>query len=124
MLTRILYVISLRPRLSWLSRSSRICPGVEADSSFYGVVAFFLEPVTLDKINFIKSNFRVLTVSLFGVQLAQLAVRGANGKIELLAQHEADTGRLCRSHSLQASDDGKSVIFIETDELKVGIQRE
>ncbi|KMY86566.1 ATPase involved in chromosome partitioning [Candidatus Paraburkholderia calva] len=45
-------------------------------------------------------------------------------------QHEADTGRkadtgrLCRSVSLKASDDGKTVLLIEVNERKVGIQRE
>ncbi|ASW04455.1 hypothetical protein CJU94_40520 (plasmid) [Paraburkholderia aromaticivorans] len=53
-----------------------------------------------------------------------MAVRGANGKMCLLTQQETDTGRECRSVRLQASGDGKSVILVETDERKVGIQRE
>ena len=56
--------------------------------------------------------------------MVQLAVRGANGKMGLLTQHEAETDRLCRSLRLEASDDGKSVILVEVDERKVGIQRE
>ncbi|WP_408373158.1 hypothetical protein [Paraburkholderia aspalathi] len=42
----------------------------------------------------------------------------------LLTQHEVETGRLCRSLRLEASNDGKSVILVETDERKAGIQRE
>jgi hypothetical protein len=56
--------------------------------------------------------------------IVQLAVRGANGKMGLLTQYEAERDRLCRSLSLEASDDGKSVILVEVDERKVGIQRE
>nr|WP_116150251.1 hypothetical protein [Paraburkholderia sp. BL27I4N3] len=53
-----------------------------------------------------------------------MAVRGANGTMGLLTQHETDTGRLCRSLRLEASDDGKSVVLVEVDERKAGIQRE
>lgn len=56
--------------------------------------------------------------------MGQLAVRGASGEMSLLAQHETETGRPCRSLRLQASDDGKSVILVDLDERKVGIQRE
>jgi hypothetical protein len=56
--------------------------------------------------------------------MAQLTVNGASGQMGLLTQHDAETGRLCRSHTLQASPDGKSVILVEVDERKVGIQRE
>lgn len=56
--------------------------------------------------------------------MAQLTVRGAVGEMALLAQHEAETGRLCRSLRLEARDDGKSVVLIEVDERKVGIRRE
>jgi hypothetical protein len=42
----------------------------------------------------------------------------------LLNQHDAETGRLCRSLRLAASDDGKTVLLLETDERKVGLQRE
>ncbi|TCF97447.1 hypothetical protein BZM26_31480 [Paraburkholderia strydomiana] len=54
----------------------------------------------------------------------QLAVKGANGAMRLLTQHETDAGRLCRSLRLEASEDGKSVLLVEVDERKVGIQRE
>ncbi|HEX7911979.1 MAG TPA: hypothetical protein VF534_28340 [Paraburkholderia sp.] len=53
-----------------------------------------------------------------------MAVMGASGTMGLLTQHETDTGRLCRSLSLEASDDGKTVVLVEVDERKVGIQRE
>jgi hypothetical protein len=56
--------------------------------------------------------------------MAQLTVNGASGQMGLLTQHDAETGRLCRSHTLEASPDGKSVVLIEMDERKVGIQRE
>lgn len=56
--------------------------------------------------------------------MAQLTVKGAIGGMELLAQHEAETGRLCRSLRLEASDGGKSVVLVEVDERKVGTQRE
>ncbi len=56
--------------------------------------------------------------------MAQLTVNGASGKMGLLTQHDAETGRLCRSHTLEASDDGKSIVLVEIDERKVGIQRE
>jgi hypothetical protein len=56
--------------------------------------------------------------------MMQLAVKGASGDMNLLTQHDAETGRLCRSLQLSASEDGKSVFLIETDERKVGIQRE
>lgn len=54
----------------------------------------------------------------------QLAVKGASGEMSLLTQHDAESGRLCRSLQLSASEDGKSVLLIETDERKVGTQRE
>ncbi|NPT61459.1 hypothetical protein GNZ13_44775 [Paraburkholderia sp. 5N] len=53
-----------------------------------------------------------------------MVVKGAVGGMDLLAQHETETGRLCRSRLLVASEDGRSVLLIETDERKVGIQRE
>lgn len=56
--------------------------------------------------------------------MVQLTVKGASGNMDLLAQHEAGTGRLCRLLQLKASDDGRSVILIEVDERRVGIQRE
>ncbi|SIT49230.1 conserved hypothetical protein [Paraburkholderia ribeironis] len=56
--------------------------------------------------------------------MVQLTVKGAVGEMDLLTQHEAETGRLCRTLRLEASDDGKSVVLIEVDERKVGIQRE
>lgn len=56
--------------------------------------------------------------------MAQLTVKGTVGEMELLTQHETKTGRLCRSLRLEASDDGKSIVLIEIDERKVGIQRE
>jgi hypothetical protein len=56
--------------------------------------------------------------------MAKLAVRGAGGSMGLLAQHEAETGRLCRSLSLEAGDDGRSVVLVELDERKAGIPRE
>jgi hypothetical protein len=56
--------------------------------------------------------------------MAQPTVNGASGQMGLLTQHDAETGRLCRSHMLEASADGKSVLLIEIDERKVGIQRE
>ncbi|MFM0566506.1 hypothetical protein [Paraburkholderia sediminicola] len=56
--------------------------------------------------------------------MGQLRVKGASGEMDLLTQHEAGTGRLCRSLRLEASNDGKSVILVETDERKTGIQRE
>jgi hypothetical protein len=56
--------------------------------------------------------------------MAQLAVKGANGEMGLLAQHETETGRPCRALRLVASEDGKSVLLVETDERKAGIQRE
>lgn len=54
----------------------------------------------------------------------QLAVKGASGEMSLLTQHESETGRLCRSLQLSASEDGKSVLLIETDKRKAGTQRE
>ena len=56
--------------------------------------------------------------------MAQLAIKGAVGQMELLTQHEATTGRLCRSVNLSVSADGKSVLLVESDERKVGIHRE
>ncbi|MBB5498644.1 hypothetical protein HDG37_002858 [Paraburkholderia sp. MM5384-R2] len=56
--------------------------------------------------------------------MAQLRIKGASGTMGLLTQHETDTGRLCRSLRMEASDDGKSVVLVEFDERKVGIQRE
>jgi hypothetical protein len=56
--------------------------------------------------------------------MMQLAVKGASGEMSLLTQHDSETGRLCRSLQLSASEDGKSVLLIETDERKVGTQRE
>jgi hypothetical protein len=45
--------------------------------------------------------------------------------MELLTQYdELDGSRLSRELRLSASEDGKSVILIERDERKVGIQRE
>lgn len=56
--------------------------------------------------------------------MAQLIVKGASGEMELLTQHEAETGHLCRALRMEASTDGKSVVLVEIDERKVGIQRE
>ncbi len=56
--------------------------------------------------------------------MVQLAVKGANGDMGLLTQHETETGRLCRSLRLEASEDGKSVLLVEVDDRKPGIQRE
>jgi hypothetical protein len=56
--------------------------------------------------------------------MAQKAVTGATGKMNLLTQHNVGTGRVCRSLCLVASDDGKTVLLVETDERKVGVQRE
>jgi len=56
--------------------------------------------------------------------MVHLADKGASGELSLLTQHETDTGRLCRSVRLEASDDGKSVVLVDLDERKVGIQRE
>ncbi|WP_184048770.1 hypothetical protein [Paraburkholderia sp. MM5384-R2] len=53
-----------------------------------------------------------------------MRIKGASGTMGLLTQHETDTGRLCRSLRMEASDDGKSVVLVEFDERKVGIQRE
>lgn len=39
--------------------------------------------------------------------MVQLTVKGASGNMDLLAQHETETGRLCRLLELQASDDGR-----------------
>jgi hypothetical protein len=44
--------------------------------------------------------------------------------MSVLTQHETETGRLCRALRLVASEDGKSVLLVETDERKAGIQRE
>ncbi|WP_429551906.1 hypothetical protein [Paraburkholderia sp. MM5477-R1] len=56
--------------------------------------------------------------------MVQLAVKGARGEMGILTQHESETGRLCRALRLVASEDGKSVLLVETDARKVGIQRE
>jgi hypothetical protein len=56
--------------------------------------------------------------------MTQLAHIGAAGEMNLLTHHEVDSGRLCRYVTLRASADGKSVLMIEVDERKVGIQRE
>lgn len=56
--------------------------------------------------------------------MGQPVVRGAVGGMDLLAQHETETGRLCRTLRLVANEDGKSVLLVETDVRKVGIQRE
>jgi hypothetical protein len=53
-----------------------------------------------------------------------LTTTGSAGEMALLTQHDTETGRLFRSLYLQASDDGKSVLLIDFDERKVGIQRE
>ena len=44
--------------------------------------------------------------------------------MNLLTQHDSETGRLCRALLLVASEDGKSVLLVETDERKAGVQRE
>jgi len=49
---------------------------------------------------------------------------GAIGEMYLLTEHEANTERLSRTLRLNASADGKSVIMIELDERKAGLQRE
>jgi hypothetical protein len=46
------------------------------------------------------------------------------GGMGLLTQYETETGRLCRALRLVASEDGKSALLVETDERKVGIQRD
>jgi len=56
--------------------------------------------------------------------MTQLAHTGAAGEMSLLTHHDVETGRLCRSLTLRASMDGKSVVLMELDERKVGIQRE
>lgn len=56
--------------------------------------------------------------------MAQLSIKGAAGEMSLLMQHEVKTGRLCRSLTLRASEDGRSVQLIECDERKAGTQRE
>jgi hypothetical protein len=56
--------------------------------------------------------------------MVQLTVKGAVGEMGLLTQHDSENGRLCRSLHLRASEDGKSVLLIDIDERKVGIQRE
>jgi len=56
--------------------------------------------------------------------MTQLTNTGAAGEMILLAQHELERGRLCRSLRLRASADGRSVLLIDLDERKVGIQRE
>lgn len=56
--------------------------------------------------------------------MAEPISKGAVGEMELLTQYEADTDRLSRALRLVASEDGKSVVLIERDERKVGIQRE
>lgn len=54
----------------------------------------------------------------------ELTTTATDGETGLLTQHDAETGRLVRSLHLQASADGKSVLLIDFDERKVGIQRE
>lgn len=44
--------------------------------------------------------------------------------VRFAGAHETETGRLCHSLKLQASADGESVMFVDVDERKVGIQRE
>jgi hypothetical protein len=56
--------------------------------------------------------------------MAQWAITGASGDMSLLTQHDMETGRVCRSLRLVASEDGKTVLLVETDERKVGVQRE
>lgn len=56
--------------------------------------------------------------------MAQLSIKGAAGEMSLLMQHEVETGRLCRSLRLRASEDGKSVQLMECDERKAGTQRD
>ena len=53
-----------------------------------------------------------------------VASTGAAGEMSLLNQFEDETGRLCRALRLSASADGKSVLLIDLDERKVGVQRE
>lgn len=55
--------------------------------------------------------------------MGRWVTKGACGQICLLAQRD-EADRPYRSHRLRASDDGKSIMLIETDERKVGIQRE
>jgi hypothetical protein len=55
---------------------------------------------------------------------AQLKDTGAVGGMGLLTQYETETGRLCRALRLVASEDGKSALLVETDERKVGVQRD
>ncbi|MGF6971001.1 UDP-glucose 6-dehydrogenase [Paraburkholderia sp. WC7.3g] len=56
--------------------------------------------------------------------MTELTVKGAVGGMGLLTQHETESGRLFRSLCLSASEDGKSVVLIDIDERKVGVQRE
>jgi hypothetical protein len=56
--------------------------------------------------------------------MAQLAVKGASGGMSLLTQHDTDPDRVCRLLRLEASEDGKSVMLVDLDQRKVGIQRE
>ncbi len=86
-------------------------------------IAFLNEGLLLIKY-VIKSKFRVLTVSLFGGGMAQGAITGAAGEMDLLTKHDVETGRVCRSVRLVASEDGKTILLVETDERKVGVQRE
>jgi hypothetical protein len=72
----------------------------------------------------INSIVIAVKVSLFGDGMGQLAVTGASGEMGLLTQCDTETSRLCRSVHLQASGDGKTVVLVEVDERKVGIQRE
>jgi hypothetical protein len=56
--------------------------------------------------------------------MTESTVNGAVGGMELLTQHETETGRLLRALRLNASEDGKSVVLTDIDERKVGVQRE
>jgi hypothetical protein len=56
--------------------------------------------------------------------MSDLEVSGAAGEMALLMQHDPENQRLVRSVSLSTSADGKSVVLIEIDARKVGIQRE
>ena len=61
----------------------------------------------------INSKFIVLTVSLFGGGMVQLAVTGARGEMDLLTQSDVETGRICRSLRLVASEDGKTALLVK-----------
>lgn len=44
--------------------------------------------------------------------------------MRLLQLHEIGSGRVCRSLHIEASGDGKTVVLVDSDTRKTGIQRE